>query len=44
MAENNEMSSNLKMETKSGIILFDSTWIAGVDYEANNNDESEEEE
>jgi hypothetical protein len=33
MAENNDMTANLKIETKSGTILYNSTWIAGVDYE-----------
>ena len=36
MAENDNMRDGLKIETKSGIILYDSSWIAGVDYENNN--------
>jgi Reverse transcriptase (RNA-dependent DNA polymerase) len=37
MAEKDGMSSGLKIETKSGTILYDSSWIAGVDYEINRN-------
>ena len=36
MAENDNMKDGLKIETKSGIILYDSSWISGVDYENNN--------
>ena len=40
MAENDNMKDGLKIETKSGIILYDSSWIAGVDYENyNENDD-----
>jgi Reverse transcriptase (RNA-dependent DNA polymerase) len=37
------MSDKLKIETKSGIILFDSTWIAGVDYDVNQNHDNDNE-
>jgi hypothetical protein len=30
------MKANLKIETKSGTILYDSTWIGGVDNEETN--------
>jgi hypothetical protein len=45
MADNDDMKDGLKIETKSGLILYDSAWIAGVDYEENDeeNDNNEEE-
>lgn len=33
MAENDNMRDGLKIETKSGTILYDSSWIVGVDYD-----------
>jgi hypothetical protein len=33
MAENDNMNTGLKKETRSGTILYDSAWIAGVDYD-----------
>ena len=33
MATSEGMPDGLKIETKSGIILYDSSWIAGVDYD-----------
>ena len=40
MAENNNMKDGLKIDTKSGIILHDASWIAGVDYKIfNENDD-----
>jgi hypothetical protein len=35
MADNDNMSDGLKIETKSGLILYDSAWIARVDYQEN---------
>jgi hypothetical protein len=39
MAENDGMPEGLKLQTKSGIILYDSAWIAGVDYAQNDDNE-----
>jgi hypothetical protein len=33
MAENNNMEKVKKIETRSGTILYDSSWIAGLDYD-----------
>jgi hypothetical protein len=33
MAENDNMKTGLEIETRSGTILYDSSWIAGVDYD-----------
>jgi hypothetical protein len=33
MADADGMSNGLKIKTRFGKILFDSAWIAGVDYE-----------
>jgi Reverse transcriptase (RNA-dependent DNA polymerase) len=33
MARNDHMQNGLKIEARAGTILYDSTWIAGVDYE-----------
>ena len=38
MAEKEGAPKGLKIATRSGIILFDSSWIAGVDYDENIND------
>ena len=38
MAENDDIKDGLKIETKSGIILYDSSWIAGVNYEEDPNE------
>jgi hypothetical protein len=38
MATNDEMKDGLKIATKSGQILYDSSWIAGVDYEEDDDD------
>ena len=35
MADNDGMQAGLKIETRSGKILFDSAWIAVVDYDEN---------
>jgi hypothetical protein len=47
MAENDKIKEGLQIETKSGKSLYDSSWIAGVDYEENNenikNDEGNDE-
>jgi hypothetical protein len=37
MAERDGMPNGLKIENKAGLVLYDSSWIAGVDY-----DDSEE--
>jgi hypothetical protein len=34
MADNDGMQGGLKITSKSGTILYDSSWIAGVDYES----------
>jgi hypothetical protein len=41
MASNNQMSEELKIETKSGKIIYDSSWIAGVKYVENDNEDEE---
>ena len=41
MANQDGMPDGLKIETRSGKILFDSAWIAGVDYEEDDNDDDE---
>lgn len=33
MATRHNMTAGIKVQTKAGITLYDSTWIAGVDYE-----------
>jgi hypothetical protein len=33
MANNDDMKEGLNVETKSGLILYDSAWISGVDYQ-----------
>lgn len=38
MADQDKMSDGLKIETRSGRIIYDSSWIAGVEYE--NDDET----
>jgi hypothetical protein len=46
MATNDDMNDGIKNESESGIVLYDSSWIAGVDYndevEENNNEEIDE--
>jgi hypothetical protein len=44
MAENDGMTDNLKIQTKSGIILYGSTWIAGLVYVEDDENEEENEE
>jgi hypothetical protein len=44
MAENENMSDGLKIHTRSGLVLYDSSWIAGVDYEENEENEENNEE
>jgi hypothetical protein len=39
MANKDNIKDGLKIETKSGKILYDSAWIAGVDYIENNFDD-----
>jgi hypothetical protein len=39
LAEKGQMADGLKIETKTGQILYDSSWIAGVDYDEDNYDE-----
>jgi Reverse transcriptase (RNA-dependent DNA polymerase) len=44
MAENDNIRNGLKIETRAGTILYDSAWIAGVDYAISpENDEEIEE-
>jgi hypothetical protein len=38
MAQSDSMPDGLKIETKSGTVLYDSSWLAGMDY-ANNEEE-----
>jgi hypothetical protein len=38
MANNDKMPDGIKIESKSGTTIYDSSWIAGVDYEYDNND------
>ena len=33
MAENDNMKDGLEIESKTRIILHDTSWISGVDYE-----------
>jgi hypothetical protein len=37
--KNDSMNEGLKILTKSGNIIYDSAWIAGVDYEEDKNDD-----
>ena len=41
MANQDGIPDGLKIETRSGKILFDSAWIAGVDYAEDDNDDDE---
>jgi hypothetical protein len=43
MAKSQDMPQGLKIATKMGRLLYDSTWIAGVDYEDNNDDDDNDE-
>jgi hypothetical protein len=43
MAKSQDMPQGLKIATKTGRLLYDSTWIAGVDYEEENNENDDEE-
>jgi hypothetical protein len=40
MADNDNMSDGLKIETKPGLILYNSACIAGVDYQENDDNDS----
>jgi hypothetical protein len=40
MATNDKMLDGIKIETNSGMIIYDSSWSAGVDYD--NDDENTE--
>ena len=35
MADRDKMPTGLKIETRSGMVIYDSAWIEGVDYDAN---------
>jgi hypothetical protein len=39
LANNDNMTNGLKIETKTSHILYDSSWIAGVDYDSHGDDE-----
>jgi Reverse transcriptase (RNA-dependent DNA polymerase) len=43
LAEADKMSEGFKITNRNNIALFDSSWIAGVDYEEENDDETSEE-
>jgi hypothetical protein len=44
MATNDNMKEGLKIESRTGTILYDSSWIAGVDYSITTESEEEDEE
>ena len=41
LARQDKMPKGLEIETKTGVVLFDSSWSAGVDYDNNNSNESD---
>jgi hypothetical protein len=43
MATNDGIQDGLKIKSKSSIILYDSSWIAGVDYNKEDNTQDDEE-
>jgi uncharacterized membrane-anchored protein len=42
MANHDKMPSGFKITNKAGLILHDSSWIAGVDYDHDNYNKDEE--
>ncbi len=42
MATKDKVPDGLKIATKAGLILYDSSWIAGVDYESDEDDDEED--
>ena len=41
IADREGMTSGIKIANRTGLILYDSAWIVGVDYSEDNDDENE---